>query len=141
MRPRSPARARLAQGPLRQAGDHRTIAALEVILAEEVRHVEIGTRWFHYCCERAGVDPDATFLRLLDDPVEGARKLAAGLETDSGDLQERVDLLSFYIAQDLGKCKEAVSSLETFLAAHPESVMRRGLQRTLNALKQEETCT
>jgi uncharacterized ferritin-like protein (DUF455 family) len=60
---------------LQQAGDDRTIAALEVILAEEVRHVEIGTRWFHYCCARAGVDPDQTFLRLLherfDDGLRG----------------------------------------------------------------------
>lgn len=56
---------------LRQAGDTRTIAALEVILAEEVRHVEIGTRWFHYCCARAGLDPDETFLHLLDDCFNG----------------------------------------------------------------------
>ncbi len=56
---------------LRQAGDKQTIAALEVILAEEVRHVEIGTRWFHFCCERAGVDPDETFLRLLEECFNG----------------------------------------------------------------------
>lgn len=56
---------------LRQAGDQETIAALEIILAEEVRHVEIGTRWFHYCCEREGLDPDTTFLKLLDECFNG----------------------------------------------------------------------
>lgn len=56
---------------LRQAGDMSTIAALEVILAEEVRHVEIGTHWFHHCCARTGVDPDKTFLKLLNDCFDG----------------------------------------------------------------------
>jgi uncharacterized ferritin-like protein (DUF455 family) len=59
---------------LRQAGDERTIAALEVILAEEVRHVEIGTRWFHACCAEAGVDPDETFLQLLESRFDGRLK-------------------------------------------------------------------
>lgn len=59
---------------LRQAGDERTIAALEVILAEEVRHVEIGTRWFHACCAEAGVDPDETFLHLLETRFDGRLK-------------------------------------------------------------------
>ena len=50
---------------LRGVGDHATVAALEVILAEEVRHVEIGTRWFRFCCEREGLPPAETFLALL----------------------------------------------------------------------------
>ena len=37
---------------LRSVGDTKTIAALEVILAEEVRHVAIGTHWFNYCCKQ-----------------------------------------------------------------------------------------
>ena len=59
---------------LRVAGDERTIEALEVILAEEVRHVEIGTRWFHHCCAEAGVDPDSTFLHLLETRFDGTVK-------------------------------------------------------------------
>jgi uncharacterized ferritin-like protein (DUF455 family) len=51
---------------LRQAGDGRTVAVLEVILEEEVRHVEIGTRWFRFCCERESVDPETTFFDLLE---------------------------------------------------------------------------
>jgi uncharacterized ferritin-like protein (DUF455 family) len=52
---------------LRHAGDERTIAALEVILAEEVAHVAAGTRWYRWCCERDGVDPFDTFFALLRD--------------------------------------------------------------------------
>lgn len=50
---------------LRQAGDERTVAAFEVILAEEVAHVAAGTRWFRWCCGRDGVDPFDTFFELL----------------------------------------------------------------------------
>jgi uncharacterized ferritin-like protein (DUF455 family) len=50
---------------LESAGDEETAAALRVILEEEVRHVAIGTRWFRYCCERRGLDPETTFLDLL----------------------------------------------------------------------------
>jgi uncharacterized ferritin-like protein (DUF455 family) len=57
---------------LDSVGDKQTIAALEVILAEEVRHVAIGTRWFRYCCEQNELDPLATFLDLLKDHYPGS---------------------------------------------------------------------
>lgn len=50
---------------LREIGDGDTVAVLEVILTEEVAHVAAGTRWFHYCCARAGIDPETTFIDLL----------------------------------------------------------------------------
>jgi uncharacterized ferritin-like protein (DUF455 family) len=50
---------------LATAGDHETVAALEVILAEEVRHVAIGTHWFRHCCDAEGLEPLETFLDLL----------------------------------------------------------------------------
>jgi len=56
---------------LAAAGDHETVAALRIILAEEVRHVAIGTRWFRYCCERDGLEPSATFLDLLERRYAG----------------------------------------------------------------------
>lgn len=51
---------------LQAVGDTKTVAALEVILAEEVRHVAIGTRWFRWCCTREGLAPMETFLSLLE---------------------------------------------------------------------------
>lgn len=56
---------------LRAHGDGDTVAALEVILREEVAHVAFGTRWFRWCCERDGLDPHPTFLRLLDQYMDG----------------------------------------------------------------------
>jgi uncharacterized ferritin-like protein (DUF455 family) len=54
---------------LRTAGDGATADILEMILREEVPHVAAGTRWFRYCCEREGRDPDAVFAGLLRDYV------------------------------------------------------------------------
>ncbi len=58
---------------LRQASDAETIAVLEVILAEEVRHVAIGTRWFHFGCAAQGLEPIPTFKRMLQEQGMGVR--------------------------------------------------------------------
>ena len=50
---------------LRSVGDDATAGILEIILREEVPHVATGTRWFRWCCEREGRDPDVTFTELL----------------------------------------------------------------------------
>ena len=54
---------------LRSVGDDATAGILEIILREEVPHVAAGTRWFRFCCEREGRDPDATFAELLREYV------------------------------------------------------------------------
>ena len=54
--------------------DGETVAALRIILAEEVRHVAIGTRWFRYCCEESGVEPLETFMGLLGSHLGGMPK-------------------------------------------------------------------
>ena len=65
---------------LRAAQDLETIAVLEVILREEVAHVATGTRWFQYCCTVAGVDPEATFLQLLESHARGMIRAPFNLE-------------------------------------------------------------
>ena len=50
---------------LKAVGDVKTVAILEIILREEIGHVEIGTKWFRYACEQQGVDPQSTFISLL----------------------------------------------------------------------------
>lgn len=57
---------------LRQLGDNRSADILEVILAEEVRHVAIGSRWFAWCCERDGVAPESTFISLISGVAKGS---------------------------------------------------------------------
>jgi uncharacterized ferritin-like protein (DUF455 family) len=71
---------------LARVGDHETIAALELILREEVRHVAIGSRWFAYLCEQRRLEPRETFLDLLHHgggilprgPFNVSARLAAG---------------------------------------------------------------
>jgi len=57
---------------LQQAGDNETVGILEIILAEEVRHVEIGTRWFRHCCAEQHKDPESTFISLLSETFGGS---------------------------------------------------------------------
>jgi uncharacterized ferritin-like protein (DUF455 family) len=65
---------------LTAVGDIETVAALEVILAEEVRHVAIGTRWFRYCCGQDGLEPLSTFLELLKGHYPGSLRGPFNLE-------------------------------------------------------------
>ncbi len=83
---------------LRQVGDDRTVALLEVILEEEEAHVAIGTRWFHHCCQLRGAEPDSTFDSLLKqyfaDQLRGpfnlpARRRAGFSEPELERLQAR----------------------------------------------------
>lgn len=70
----------------RQAGDAETVAALEVILRDEVGHVALGDRWFRHLCGERGLPAEATYRRLLDDyraprvkpPFNTEARLAAG---------------------------------------------------------------
>ncbi|WP_456393350.1 ferritin-like domain-containing protein [Nitratifractor sp.] len=43
----------------------RLLEALEIIYREEIEHVRKGDRWFRYLCERRGLEPAATFRRIL----------------------------------------------------------------------------
>jgi uncharacterized ferritin-like protein (DUF455 family) len=54
-----PLRAKLAQ-----AGDLDAAAILDIILRDEVGHVEIGNRWYNYLCDRRGLEPYATYGAL-----------------------------------------------------------------------------
>lgn len=70
---------------LTEIGDADTVAILDVILAEEVGHVRIGSHWYAWLCARRGVDPLATSRRLLAEqgmnirpPINRAARQAAG---------------------------------------------------------------
>jgi uncharacterized ferritin-like protein (DUF455 family) len=75
---------------LRAVGDLETVAVLEIILAEEIGHVAIGSRWFRYACEQRALPPEATFRALLARYMRGRLKgpfneparLAAGFSAD-----------------------------------------------------------
>ena len=56
---------------LRGSGEHRAVEILEIILAEEIGHVKIGTHWFNYLCEQRELDPLSVFKDLLDNYFDG----------------------------------------------------------------------
>jgi len=50
---------------LMQAGDEPAALILDIILHDEVGHVEIGNRWYWHMCKLRGVDPIATYDTLV----------------------------------------------------------------------------
>lgn len=73
-----------------QIGDLRTVEILQVIYDEEIGHVEIGNRWYYFCCEQRGVDPRVTFRNLISEyfggslrgPFNHEARVQAGFEVD-----------------------------------------------------------
>ena len=75
---------------LRRVGDAESAAILQRILDEEIAHVAAGTRWFRWTCERAGQEPVARFIGLLQaegmaalrGPFNRPARLASGFAVD-----------------------------------------------------------
>jgi uncharacterized ferritin-like protein (DUF455 family) len=82
----------------RKLGDMQTVAILEIILKEEIGHVEAGTRWFRYLCEAQGLEPENTYFERLahylgDDihcPVHYKARLDAGFTSSELHRLERL---------------------------------------------------
>ncbi len=80
-----------------QIGDQETVAALEVIIADEVGHVALGDRWFRHLCAERGLPPEPTYRQLLADyqapklrkPLNVAARLKAGFSEE--ELADLVD--------------------------------------------------
>ena len=81
-------------------GDEGAVAVLEIIFRDEIGHVEIGSRWFHYLCEQRNLEPKETFRGLFEEYMGGPSKgrtagplhrdarLAAGFSEDELDYLE-----------------------------------------------------
>jgi uncharacterized ferritin-like protein (DUF455 family) len=73
-----------------KANDAQTVAALNVIYAEEVSHVAYGSKWFHFLCGRHDLDPKDVFHTLvrryfhglLKPPFNEEKRAEAGLPPD-----------------------------------------------------------
>ena len=84
---------------LRGNGDAASAEILEVILREEVAHVAAGSRWFHWCCERAGLARAREFIRLVREvarssvrgPFNRPARAAAGFDDDEMRLLEAME--------------------------------------------------
>lgn len=73
-----------------QAGDQQAAQILDVILRDEIGHVAIGNRWYHWLCQRDGLDPLQHYTVLAQrhcaprprPPFNRAARLAAGFSAD-----------------------------------------------------------
>jgi uncharacterized ferritin-like protein (DUF455 family) len=77
-------------------GDKQTVAILEIILRDEIGHVEAGSRWFRHLCKERGLDPEPTYFALLEAHFAGgircplhkpARREAGFTESELGRLE------------------------------------------------------
>lgn len=66
---------------LSAAKDDRAVDILRIIHRDEVGHVEIGSRWFHYVCEQRGLASFATFKQLLKQYLKGQLKGPYDIQT------------------------------------------------------------
>ncbi|MCB1792724.1 MAG: ferritin-like domain-containing protein [Gammaproteobacteria bacterium] len=79
-----------------RAGDQTTAAILDIILRDEIGHVEAGSRWFRYVCEQRGLEPEDTYFAVLEEHLGShvrcplhkvARRQAGFSESELGRLE------------------------------------------------------
>jgi len=51
--------------------DNTAIEILDIIFNDEIGHVAIGTKWFHYLCDERKIDKHDTFIELMDKHFKG----------------------------------------------------------------------
>ena len=73
--------------------------------------------------------------KRFDDAAQALDRARQVEAIDDPTLVERLDLLSYQIAQDSGDCDAAKANLESFLRKHPLSSHRGEVERTLKALR------
>ena len=56
---------------LQITGDEASVKVLERILDEEVGHVALGSRWFHWICAQRGLEPEDTYFALVERHLTG----------------------------------------------------------------------
>lgn len=65
---------------LQQIGDTRAVEILAIIERDEIGHVAVGSRWFAYLCAQRGLEPAATFRRLLTEYEVPPPRLPVNIE-------------------------------------------------------------
>ncbi|MGB5603211.1 MAG: ferritin-like domain-containing protein [Gammaproteobacteria bacterium] len=83
---------------LRNVCEYDLVEILEIIHREEIGHVLIGSRWFHYACKQRDLSPDTVFIELLHEYMQGAiqgpfdfaSRLQAGFTED--EIQQLVEI-------------------------------------------------
>tara|TARA_Y100001936_G_scaffold254073_1_gene324424 strand:- start:15046 stop:15654 length:609 start_codon:yes stop_codon:yes gene_type:complete len=59
---------------LKKSGDHRSANVLQRIYNDEIGHVAIGQKWFHYICLQRELEPENTWQTLVKKHFKGVLK-------------------------------------------------------------------
>lgn len=80
----------------RQIKDNEMVPILELILAEEIGHVNFGTKWYRYLCEQMNQDPDVKFIEIINEflPSAKTRKINQSARLKAGFSQSEIDYLA-----------------------------------------------
>lgn len=54
--------------------NNKFLKALQIILDEEVDHVKKGDIWFKYECDRLNLEPESTYLQIIEEVFPGSTK-------------------------------------------------------------------
>ena len=57
---------------LRSTGDNQLILILQKIFDDEIGHVKIGSYWYKTLCEERGLEPQQTFIQLIEKYMQNA---------------------------------------------------------------------
>jgi uncharacterized ferritin-like protein (DUF455 family) len=58
---------------LQSTGDTQLISILQKIFDDEIGHVKIGSYWYKTLCEQRNLEPQQTFIELIEKYMQGAR--------------------------------------------------------------------
>lgn len=80
---------------LKAAGDTTACEILQIIFQDELGHVLVGNRWYHYLCEQRGIDPLTTFKSLLEQHAPTYLRRPFGIEArkKAGFKDDELDLI------------------------------------------------
>ena len=59
------------------------LEVLNIILKEEVDHVKKGDIWFKYECERLNLEPETTYMKIIEEVFPGSTKRKMDLNFDA----------------------------------------------------------
>ena len=62
------------QARMRETGDDKSAAVLDIIYNDEKKHVAIGAKWFRFLCHRQRKNPEETFRNLVRANFRGQLK-------------------------------------------------------------------
>ena len=71
--------------------DTKAVTILETIYQDEIEHVKTGSTWFKYQCEKRGLEPRSTFIKMVKKHLHGEMKgpfnIAARLQAGFDELE------------------------------------------------------